>query len=201
MSAPARCVTLLLLLATLPGCSFFIRGSAPRYTDLKTREQVYQTFGPPDDIREEGFVDPAENTVRHFQVEHHHVRKRFDTTFPMGFGLPGVILLMEPYSTTMALYEVAKDYSVGHDIAFVYDDEGTTIGYQFPMPDPVGYRANGPDGINVLNWQRAEETQEPFVVNTTRRSSTRPTTTGPMTTGPTTTRRPATAKPAVASGQ
>lgn len=149
-----RCAAGLLLLATLPGCSLFIRGSAPTYEGLDTREIVYDTFGPPDYIAEEGFLDPNENTVRWFQVEHHHVRRRFNTEFPIGFGLPGVFLLMEPYSTTMALYEVTQDYTKGHDIAFVYDDEGTTIGFDYPQPFLQSAQYNG---INVLRWQRADK--------------------------------------------
>ena len=51
---------------------------------------------------------------------------------PVGAG--GALLLLDPWLTYVALYRKTKEVAAGHNFAFVYDYDGSTIGDQYPKP-------------------------------------------------------------------
>lgn len=145
------------MMATLPGCSLLIRASGETLRDLDTREIVYDRFGPPDSVSVMSAVDPRTSEVRQFEVEHYHVHAKYNTAMPMGSGSVFMIL-GEPIATCQALVEATGEIMKGHHLAFVYDDQGKTIGHQYPQPflDRPWTR----DETNVLHWEKPDAGQE-----------------------------------------
>ncbi|MGE0247717.1 MAG: hypothetical protein AB7Q37_19045 [Pyrinomonadaceae bacterium] len=146
------------LVASLQGCSLLIRCSGTSLSELDTREIVYERFGPPDSVSLINAVDPQTSEVRQFEVEHHHVHAKFKATSPIWCGSV-VILLYEPFLIGEALYEAASEIIEGHDLAFVYDEQGNTIGRQGPISFIGGTQQDRVE-INVLNWDRPEADEE-----------------------------------------
>lgn len=139
------------------GCSLLINHSGVMLRNLDSREIVYERFGPPDSVSLVSAIDPKSSEVREFEVEHYHVHAKFNTAMPIGAWGPSMLLL-EPFLTSLAVYEAASEVVRGHDLAFVYDDHGNTIGHHYPRPflDAV---QRPRDEVNVLLWERRDSDQ------------------------------------------
>ncbi len=143
------------MMASLTGCSLLINCSGESLRNLDTREIVYERFGPPDSVSVLHAVDPQTSEARRFDVEHYHVHAKFNTAMPMGSGSV-FMLLVEPIMTCQALLGAAGEIIKGHDLAFVYDDQGNTIGRQGPLSSMEALR-NYRDKTNVLHWERPDD--------------------------------------------
>ena len=126
-------IRLLCMTACLPGCSLFIAHSGTALRDLDSRQIVHDRFGPPDSVSAVDLMDPRSEEIRQFEVENYHIHAKLDTAMPIGFWHP-IALLVEPLLTCGALYEAAREYVEGHDLAFVFDEQGNTIGHHYPQP-------------------------------------------------------------------
>ena len=137
------------MIACLPGCSIFIDSSGITLRDLDSRQIVHDRFGPPDSVSLVDLIDPASEEVCQFEVEHHHINAKVNTSMPIGAWFP-FMLVVEPYLTCRAIYDAAEEYVEGHDLSFVYDQQGNTIGHDYPRPylDALTAGKN-----NVLRWK------------------------------------------------
>jgi len=138
-----------MLVAELPGCALMIHHSGITVHDPDSRDGVQKQFGTPDSVTQSQRIDPDTDELRTFDVENYHVHAKFDTAMPTGAG--GLGLLLDPFLTFQELYKAGKEYVQGHDLAFVYDEHGQTIGYQHPQP--FLQRLQSRDENNVLYWQ------------------------------------------------
>lgn len=137
----------------LPGCSLLITHSGTALRDLDSRQIVNDRFGSPDSVSVVDLIDPRSEEIRQFEVEHHYIHAKLDTAMPVGY-MPATALLIEPLLICSALYEAAREYVEGHHLAFVYDDQGNTIGYQYPQPFPEAVQARASES-NVLQWKES----------------------------------------------
>lgn len=148
------------MITSLPGCSLLITHSGTTLSDLDSRQIVHDRFGPPDSVSVVDLIDPRSEEIHQFEVEHYHIHAKCSTAMPMGAPPPLTLLLIEPLLTCGALYSAAKEYVVGHHLSFVYDEQGDTIGYQYPQTflDSV---QRGARESNVLNWKRSATSGSP----------------------------------------
>ncbi len=154
-----RMTALAIAMISFSGCSLLIANSGIVLRDLDTRQMVHDRLGQPDSISVVDLVDPRSEKIRQFEVEQYHVHAKFNTAMPMGAS-SGLIFFIEPIMTCYALYDAAKEVAVGHSLEFVYDEQGKTIGHQYPQPFDGSGRSNSINS-NVLNWQRADESSKP----------------------------------------
>lgn len=143
--------------ASLQGCSILIMASGLTLGELDTREIVYERFGPPDSVSVINAIDPESSKVREFEVEHYHVHAKFNTAMPMGSGSL-LMFVFEPIMTCQASIEAAYEIIRGHDLAFVFDEQGNTIGRSGPSSFLDMGRQAGE--INVLHWKRPDAGEE-----------------------------------------
>lgn len=136
-------------LACLSGCSLLISAYGPQHSDLESRQLVNDRFGQPDSVSVVELVNPDSEEVQQFEVENHYVHANFNTTMPMGSGSL-LMLFAEPYFTCVALYDAAKEYAEVQHLAFVYDEQGNTIGHKYPQSLLQG-QFDVRD--NVLRWK------------------------------------------------
>ena len=141
--------SMFLILTCCSGCSVLIRGSGTTLENLDSRVAVEKQFGPSENIEQVDLVDPSTQEVHEFEVEKYHVHWKFNSHFPMGaYSLWW--LAWEPILTCHAMYNVAKEVVTGHDLAFIYDEAGNTIGHQYPRP---WLTATSDRKTNVLKWE------------------------------------------------
>lgn len=140
------------MITCLSGCSLLIEHSGTVLRDLDSRQIVHDRFGPPDSVSAVNLIDPRSEEVRQFEVENYHIHGKFNTAMPIGYWSP-FFLLAEPFLTCTALYEAAREYVEGHDLAFVFDEQGNTIGHHYPQPFLEA--VHGASESNVLDWKRS----------------------------------------------
>ncbi|MEO1524965.1 MAG: hypothetical protein AAFX06_05990 [Planctomycetota bacterium] len=134
------------------GCSSLIRGSGRRVGPLPNRHDVIEAFGQPDLTETIQLAEPESGEVRVFDVEKYRVHSRFNTSLPTGAWHPMMVLL-EPVLIPIAIRDAIAERVRGHELAFVYDEAGRTIGYRYPQSFPSTLNEFGRD--NVLTWQPA----------------------------------------------
>lgn len=157
MSGRTLCyVAFAVAITVIPGCSFIIANSGTTLSDLTTRDVVTAQFGSPDKVAELDLVEPGTGEVRRFEVEQYRVHGNYNDG-PMPPGAGGLLLLaLDPWLTCVELYETAREYVLGHELAFVYDEDGNAIGHQYPQPFLQSIQAPSNRGVNVLRWDRHE---------------------------------------------
>ena len=70
-------------------------------------------------------------------------------------------LAYEPILICQALYDSAKEVMTGHDLAFIYDEDGNTIGHQYPRQFLRALKDPSSRKNNVLKWEKlAQEKSE-----------------------------------------
>ncbi len=128
-----------LQLVCAPGCSLFINSSGIEGPPPETREQVHARFGKP---RKSSTIElKHEKTfeIRHFPVEHHRVHRKFARKYGPGF-YPPLLVFWEVIATPTALLGASLEVLRGHEIAFIYGDDGAVVGHRYPssfMGTPV----------------------------------------------------------------
>ena len=149
---PISLAGIAVLLLTMPGCSILIHHSGMEVDDPDTREGVRSQFGVPDSVTQTTRLDPISEKRRTFDVENYHIHAKFRTTLGSG-PVPPWYLFLDPFMTCYELYEAAREHVRGHDLAFVYDENGKTIGHQYPIPSTFGLvTLSGTHEDNVLTW-------------------------------------------------
>lgn len=138
-----------LLLTCLPGCSLFIRYSGTTLRKLESRAEVEERFGPCHNLDTVDLIEPSTLEVHRFEVERYHLHRKFNTEMSMGAWGP-VLLLYEPALTCCFSYEAAREIAIGHDLAFVYDQNDKVIGHQYPRKFEYAIQDRS---INVLDWE------------------------------------------------
>ena len=160
--------SVVLTLTCCSGCSVLIRGSGTTLDNLDSRVAVEKQFGPSENIGQIDLVDPSTQEVHHFEVENYHVHQKFNTNTGTGF-YPFMALAYEPIliyqalydSAKEVLYDSAKEVMTGHDLAFIYDEDGNTIGHQYPRPFLRALKDLSSRKNNVLKWEKlAQEKSE-----------------------------------------
>jgi len=126
------CTILAAVITGLPGCSLLITGAGIPSGTPRTRELVYAEFGPPQRISTISLVNRSTRETREFEVEHYLVHAKFAPRYGPGAYSP-VAVFAEPIFTPIALFSAADEIIEGHPLEFVYDDEGNTIGFRYPM--------------------------------------------------------------------
>lgn len=145
-------IGLIFAAVSLPGCNILIRNSGETLNGLDSRDVVVSRFGLPERVDEIHLLEPETNEVHRFDVEKYRVHANYNTGGPIGAG-GGMLLLLDPWLTCVALCEKVRDIRDGHDLAFVYDADGNTIGHQYPQPFLQNHWI---DKTNVLHWDEAE---------------------------------------------
>ncbi len=152
--------SVVLTLTCCSGCSVLIRESGTTLDNLDSRVAVEKQFGPSENIGQIDLVDPSTQEVHHFEVENYHVHQKFNTNPGTGF-YPFMALAYEPILICQALYDSAKEVMTGHDLAFIYDEDGNTIGHQYPRQFLRALKDPSSRKNNVLKWEKlAQEKSE-----------------------------------------
>ena len=137
-----------LLLTCLPGCSLFIQHSGTTLRNLESRTEVEERFGASDNLDAVDSIEPSTQEVYRFEVERYHLHRKFNTAMSMG-GWSPFLLLYEPALTCHSSYDAAKEIAIGHELAFVYDQDDKIIGHQYPRKFEDAMRDWS---IDVLDW-------------------------------------------------
>lgn len=146
----AGCTFLAVVITTLPGCSLMITGAGIRAGAPGTRELVYEEFGRPQRISTISLLNRSTGETREFEVEHYLVHAKFAPKYPTGC-YPLSALFAEPIYTPIALFSAVDEIVEGHALEFVYDDEGNTIGFRYPIAF-MGRPASPEHRIFVGEW-------------------------------------------------
>ena len=125
-------------------------------TDLDNREIVEEKFGQPDRVEELQLKHPKSGEIQSFEVNHYHVHRRYSTDVPMGSYHP-ILLLAEPVLIPTAIGMSLREYAAGHKMRFVYDEDGETIGFDYPYPFTEHFQMFRKS--NVLRWEQPEDAE------------------------------------------
>ncbi|MFK7817381.1 MAG: hypothetical protein AB8G99_01575 [Planctomycetaceae bacterium] len=87
------------------------------------------------------------------------MRGNYNNAGMAGTGGPFPVML-DPWLTGVGLSKTAREYVVGHDLAFVYDEEGNAIGHKYARPMTQWVQPGLRDRVNVLEWDHHELDQK-----------------------------------------
>jgi hypothetical protein len=140
MRTPLKLSLLLSLhLVCAPGCSLLINKCGVHGSPPGTREQVHARFGKPRNSSTIELKHAKTSEIRQFPVEHHRVHRKFAPKHGPGY-YPAPLVFWEVIATPVSLLAASLEVLRGHEIAFIYGDDGAVVGHRYPssfMGTPV----------------------------------------------------------------
>lgn len=132
MRTPLKLSLLLSLqLVCAPGCSLLIDACGIDGPPPETREQVHAKFGKPRNSSTIELKHAKTSEIRQFPVEHHRVHQKFAPKYGPGY-YPPLLVFWEVIATPVSLLAASLEVLKGHDMAFIYGDDGAVVGHRYP---------------------------------------------------------------------
>ncbi|MBL8812716.1 MAG: hypothetical protein JNM43_21300 [Planctomycetaceae bacterium] len=122
------------MVSVIPGCGLLISQSGIGPGAPESRELVHRQFGRPNRTSTTTLHHRLTGETREFEVEHYHVHRKFRPRYAPGF----YPILLDPLLVPVAIANAGREIAKGHELEFVYDDKGRTIGARYPCSIGVG---------------------------------------------------------------